>query len=515
MKKLNFNSWYSNILEAVNTPEPVATTTDNTDAPTQTVDTAAIPSNGNFSREEIISDIDTIMTNLSQLASQVKEELESIGDSVLNEAGEDTAMSKIKDFLFAPKYRNMQKKVNKMKMNALDMQITADNLDSSDPAQKTKKQAIKDKKATIDQQIKDLQSAVDDKAKDRGSYVQKVLKSEKIKGQMELVKRASGMEDDPKKKKDLAASMAELQKRFAEEQEAVKQLKDEADKEKAEAGPDEKTKQAISKLRDKMKELRDQADNIAKSKDPKEAVKKWDLYIQAEETYIQIAELENDEDTQKNVADAQEDIKTYQQKKEEAIKDIEKADNPEEEEGNTEPKDGEETTEPKDGEETTEPKDGEETTEPKDGEETTEPKDGEETTEPTEEPAAEDPKVQAIKNKIKEYQDGIDTLKAKDKKTKEDQDKIDMLTSAINSEKQKLEKAQEKPQESLVHAALELGLNEMAAEIKGKLDWQFENNSALYRKYKMEIDRVKAVKTLNESRYTGNSIADNFRKLLS
>ena len=481
MKKLNFNSWYSNILEAVNAPEPVATTTDNTDAPTPTVDTAAIPSTGNFSREEIISDVDTIMTSLSQLANQVKEELESIGDSVLNEAGEEGAMSKIKDFLFAPKYRNMQKKINKMKMNALDMQITADNLDSSDPAQKTKKQAIKDKKATIDSQIKELQTAVDDKAKDRGSYVQKVLKSEKIKGQMDLVKRASGMEDDPKKKKDLAASMAELQKRFAEEQEAVKQLKDEADKEKAEAGPDEKTKQQISKLRDQMKELRDQADNIAKSKDPKEAIKKWDLWIKAEETYIQIAKLENDENSQDNIADAQEDIKNYQQKKEEAIKDIEKADSSDEE--------GEETTEPKDGEENTEPKDDEETTE-------------------------EDPKVKAIKDKIKEYQDGIDTIKAKEKKTKDDQDKIDMLTNAINSKKNELEKIQQKPQESLVHAALELGLNEMAIEINSKKEWQFENNSALYRKYKMEIDKARATKTLNESRYTGNSIADNFKKLL-
>ena len=28
MKKLNFESWYSNILEAVNTKEPVAVTTD-------------------------------------------------------------------------------------------------------------------------------------------------------------------------------------------------------------------------------------------------------------------------------------------------------------------------------------------------------------------------------------------------------------------------------------------------------------------------------------------------------
>lgn len=488
MKKLNFNSWYSNILEAVNAPEPVATTTDNTDAPTPTVDTAAIPSTGNFSREEIISDVDTIMTSLSQLANQVKEELESIGDSILNEAGEEGAMSKIKDFLFAPKYRNMQKKINKMKMNALDMQITADNLDTSDPAQKTKKQAIKDKKATIDQQIKDLQTAVDDKAKDRGSYVQKVLKSEKIKGQMDLVKRASGMEDDPKKKKDLAASMAELQKRFAEEQEAVKQLKDEADKEKAEAGPDEKTRELIKKLREQRKELRDQADNIAKNEDPKEAVKKWDLWIKAEELSIKIDELENDENSQDNIADAKKDIETYQERKKEDLEKITKSEE--------------------------QPKDDEETTEPKDGEETTEPKDGEETAEPKEEPAEEDPKKAALKKEIEDLESGLKDLKAKEKKTKDDQNKIDMLEVSIANKKKQLGEGLIHPRGILINAALELGLNEMAIEINSKKEWQFENNSALYRKYKMEIDRARAIKTLNESRYTGNSIADNFRKLL-
>jgi len=265
MKKLNFNSWYSNILEAVNTPEPVATTTDNTDAPT--VDTAAIPSTGNFSREEIISDIDTIMTNLSQLASQVKEELESIGDSVLNEAGEETAMDKIKDFLFAPKYRNMQKKINKMKMNALDMQIAADNLGSG--ADKPKKDAILAKKKTIDSQISDLQTAVDDKAKDRGSYVQKVIKSEKIKGRMELVKRSSGMEDDPKKKKDLASSMGELQKRYAEEQDAIKDLSDEAKAAKAEA--DKKAKEDAAAQAKKDNDAKAETDRKAKEETDKKA----------------------------------------------------------------------------------------------------------------------------------------------------------------------------------------------------------------------------------------------------
>ncbi len=247
MKKLNFESWYSNILEAVNTKEPVAVTTDTETKGAKGPEVETDSSSPSFSREEIISDIDTIMTHLSQLGTQVREELENEHILDVNEAGEETAMAKVKDFLFAPKYRSMQKKVNKMKMNALDIQITADNLSGAkDSPEAAKKETLQTKKKTIDAQISALQTAVDDKAKDRGSYVQKVLKSEKIKGQMELVKRASGQEDDPAKKKDLADSMKELQKRFEEEQAAVASLKDKA----KDAEPDTKDAEAAKAAKD-------------------------------------------------------------------------------------------------------------------------------------------------------------------------------------------------------------------------------------------------------------------------
>ena len=256
MKKLNFESWYSNILEAVNTKEPVAVTIDTETKGAKGPEVETDSTSPSFSREEIISDIDTIMTHLSQLGTQVREELENDDVFDVNEAGEETAMAKVKDFLFAPKYRSMQKKVNKMKMNALDIQITVDNLSGAkDSPEAAKKQTLKDKKTTIDAQIASLQTAVDDKAKDRGSYVQKVLKSEKIKGQMALVKRASGQEDDPAKKKDLAASMAELQKRFEEEQAAAAALKDKAKEEpKAEEPKREEPKVEEPKVEEPKKE---------------------------------------------------------------------------------------------------------------------------------------------------------------------------------------------------------------------------------------------------------------------
>ena len=260
MEQSKFNSWYTRVLEAVNTQEPTATVT--TEVETKTtgsvgpeVDSIA-PS---FSREEIMNDIDTIMTHLSQLGTQVKEELESIDDSVINEAGTETAMDKVKDFLFAPKYRSMQAKVNKMKMNALDIKLTADNLSGKEGTpEKAKKDMLITKKTTLDNQIKDLQSAVDTKAQERGSYVQKVLSTEKIKGQMDLVKRASGQEDDPAKKKSLADSAKELAARYKEEQDAVKDLKD-----KAEPTPEEKAEAERLK-----------ADKAAKAKEDEEAAAK-------------------------------------------------------------------------------------------------------------------------------------------------------------------------------------------------------------------------------------------------
>ena len=260
MEQSKFNSWYTRVLEAVNTPEPTATTTTEVETKTSgSVGPEVDSITPSFSREEIMNDIDTIMTHLSQLGTQVKEELESIDDSVINEAGTETAMDKVKDFLFAPKYRSMQAKVNKMKMNALDIKLTADNLSSKEGTpEKAKKDMLTTKKATLDTQIDNLQKAVDDKAKERGSYVQKVLSTEKIKGQMDLVKRASGQEDDPAKKKSLADSAKELAARYKEEQEAVKDLKD-----KAEPTPEEKAEA------EKLK-----ADKAAKAKEDEEAAAK-------------------------------------------------------------------------------------------------------------------------------------------------------------------------------------------------------------------------------------------------
>jgi hypothetical protein len=356
MEKINnFENWYSKIVESISVSKKAAEA--NEDNAVQTADVTNATTSAETSKANIISDVDSIMNTLSQLSVQIKESIDSIDlfeseeveileEDVINELTAGEAGSKLADWIFyAPKYRNMQKKINKMKLNALDIQIAVDNLGGSEQ-ERAKADALRAKKSTLSQQISDLQSAVNDKAKERGEYIQKVLSSEKIKGQMELVKRSSGQEDDPSKKKSLADSMKELQARFQEEEAAIAKLKD-------------KAKQDGAKKANK-----------------------------------------------ENVAD--------KRAKEQAEADKEAADKAKEK------------------------------------------------------PEAKEPK--------------------------------------------KKEKPSAK--ESLFIAATELGLNEMAAEISSKQDWQFEDNSALYVKYNTEIVKQRSINKLNESRHQNLSIADKFRMLL-
>ena len=246
--KLNFNEWHSQILESIDAAPAAPVKTESTNTTTQAPSAPAVDTaiDASPSKTEIIQDVDTIMNSLQKLSVQIKEavdalevfEGEELNEDELNEdyaifeleAGE--VAGKLADWMFyAPKYRKMQQKVNKMQMNALDIQIAIDNLSDEegiDPkTKKAKRDMLKAKKETMDNQVDDLQKAIDDKARERGQYIQKVLSTEKIKGKMALVKRSSGQEDDPEKQKDLATSMKELNKRLQDEQNAIKALRDE------------------------------------------------------------------------------------------------------------------------------------------------------------------------------------------------------------------------------------------------------------------------------------------------
>jgi chromosome segregation ATPase len=261
-----------------------------------------------------------------------------------------------------------------------------------------KRDALKAKKSNMDAAIKDLQSEVDTKARERGEYIGKVLSSEKIKGKMELVKRASGQEDNPTKKKELADSFKELNRRFAEEQSAIKELQNK-----------EKEKEAAKKAEEPKREE-------PKKEEPAKEEPKKDANTELEA-----------------------DIKSYNKNIADERASVEKA--KEELKSETDP---EKVAKLKDS-------------------------------------------IQKSKEDIAELQNSVKDLKAELKKNAS-------------------------PKESLMFSATELGLNELASEISTKENWQLENNSALYAKYKMMIDRQSSSNKINES--NAISIADKFRMLL-
>ena len=195
-----FDKWFQGINEELNTVADVTV-----------ADTKVAPESD---RNNMIGDIDNIMTSLETLASELTEEL-SI-ELEVNEGAGDMVMS----FINGMKASKAQAKVNKIKMNAADLEFAADKFDGD------KKKSIKDKSTKVGQQAKDLQKMVDDRFSGKGNYVDSKLHKAKIEGQIQIIKRTSGMEDDPSKKSDMKTKMSELTNKYKEESKALKELED-------------------------------------------------------------------------------------------------------------------------------------------------------------------------------------------------------------------------------------------------------------------------------------------------
>ena len=195
-----FDKWFQGINEELNTVADVTV-----------ADTKVAPESD---RNNMIGDIDNIMTSLETLASELTEEL-SI-ELEVNEGAGDMVMS----FINGMKASKAQAKVNKIKMNAADLEFAADKFDGD------KKKSIKDKSTKVGQQAKDLQKMVDDRFSGKGNYVDSKLHKAKIEGQIAIIKRTSGMEDDPSKKSDMKTKMSELTNKYKEESKALKELED-------------------------------------------------------------------------------------------------------------------------------------------------------------------------------------------------------------------------------------------------------------------------------------------------
>ena len=385
-------------------------------------------------RDAMIADVDTIITSLETLAGQVQEMVDSLDTETVNEL--DAATALLHWAVTGPKAMKAQAKVNQMKINLQDLQFARDNADSKN------KESLKAKAEAVKAKVDDAQKTVADKFDAKGDIVKGMRLKKKLEGERELIKRLTGMEDNPKKKAELKDQLANIIAREKEQTASIKELKpDEAnDKEAVKKAQEEAAakKKAEEEAADKAAADKAAADKAAADKaaaDKTEDSKDDN----AEETNAdKIAKVEDDIKTYgKNIDDAEESIRNNETKVKKLESEKEKATDPE--------------------------------------------------------------KIQA----------DIDAVKKRIQDDKEDVK--DMRTSRNNLKK---ELAKLSPKEQLAVRADLIGLNEMAIEIMGKEDWQFENNSTLYNKYNSIITKAEAAQVLNESRYFNNSIKDAFGKLI-
>ena len=265
------------------------------------VDKVAAEPQGAELRAEIIKDVDTILNNLETLSTRIQENIQNLSNDlkegveidplvieavqslgVINEADEP---SKLMDILFyAPKARKAMAKVNKIKDNQMAMDLAADNLSSRDEKEKKKKEKLQAKAKKAKEQADELEKTIRDKFDDRGKIVKKAITKVDIDGQAERIKKLTGMEDDPKKKKALAAQFAEIKAKQKEEEAAIKDLSELSPEEKDKAKEvkkdieDGKVKDAsqdkeMEALKAKQKELQGALDALKSQKGQKAADK--------------------------------------------------------------------------------------------------------------------------------------------------------------------------------------------------------------------------------------------------
>jgi hypothetical protein len=213
-----FENWYTSILEEVATPT-----------------------------KTLVGDVDTIINSLDTLVKELTEEFDSPEFNEVNEADAEGPSKVMQWIWWMPKARKAQQKINKIKLNVTDMEAAA-----SDAPDKDQKAKISAKAGIARDQAGELQKMVDDKYGAKGELVKKALSSEKIAGQIASIKRATGLEDNPKKVASYKEKMAELQVKYKEDQAAIAELEPSEEDKKAEKEKKEKEAKDAKTAQDKL-----------------------------------------------------------------------------------------------------------------------------------------------------------------------------------------------------------------------------------------------------------------------
>ena len=216
----NFKEWYAAINEEL--AEPVANAEPAVAEPTATEPTSQ-PGSG---REDMIHDVDAIITSLEALSGELKEQLvresglasvAAAGVAGAALVGLGMGAKKLYDAsVTAPKARKAQAKVNAMNLKVAGVENAISNADKE---QKDKLQAKLD---AAKEAAKELQTSVDDKYANASGVVKKALSAERAKGRMEVLRATLG-DASPEQQKQIKDQLVKLKNKVAKDEAEFKQ----------------------------------------------------------------------------------------------------------------------------------------------------------------------------------------------------------------------------------------------------------------------------------------------------
>lgn len=166
-------------------------------------------------KTSIIADVDNIITSLETLAGQVTESLQE----ELNEIKTGTLVNAFNYMVVAPRARKAQKKVNQMRYQIQDMEFAMSN--ETDDKVKDK---LGYKIETSKEQVEQLEDSISDRYDNQSDIAMRARKNEKIKGNIELAKRATGMNPSDAEKARLKKRLAKLSDTLEKEERALKEM---------------------------------------------------------------------------------------------------------------------------------------------------------------------------------------------------------------------------------------------------------------------------------------------------
>lgn len=166
-------------------------------------------------KTSIIADVDNIITSLETLAGQVTESLEE----ELNEVKTGTLVNAFNYMVVAPRARKAQKKVNQMRYQIQDMEFAMSN--ETDDKVKDK---LRYKIETSKEQVEQLEDSISDRYDNQSDIAMRARKNEKIKGNIEIAKRATGMNPSDAEKTRLKKRLAKLSDTLEKEEKALKEM---------------------------------------------------------------------------------------------------------------------------------------------------------------------------------------------------------------------------------------------------------------------------------------------------